>query len=1649
MADEDEDSGDNEEDDEDAGVIRCICNYTDDDGFTIQCERCLVWQHAVCVGIVQSNVPDEYLCEQCSPRPVDRKRANEIQRRRNGTLERKKEKSPTRRKPSVGRPRKQFSSASSGHSEQSPTPTSSSNPKENGAHPGPVGNGTINGQSKGATSSQMDINGKKIKPTTNNSSKQAPSYSHTQNANSTTSIPSSSHSYHPSNKPKPHGQGNGSRIPSASIEDDDLDMENESLEDAQDSYQSEFSSVESNIVTSKAVQDLFRQVIAQFRQAQSRKRSLSLTSGVKLELVAANSTFSNNSNKINNSTASPTNTAGVDPSSGSQSFSAPPFNPNTDSSNVVSMERESLARPLLKTTVKHILPSSKSPHSPASQYGLFAESNVGAGRFMMEFKGEVSLKSAYKSDPINQYSILATPKPFVLFHPQLNLVVDARRNGNDARFARRCCLPNTEVKSIVVPGVQDQTVHLGLFAKVPIGKGQEITLDWDWNMDHPALQSIRTSPEKSKDGSTKKSMKEIRKAKYLVASTLLAQTDCACENKESCVLHQMLKDGVSEAGSKDHESSTSSKGSRPKKTAESLRQRYGNQRERSEGKRSADQDSSDEELSIAENSPRRKSPKAVKLESSSKKPRHDSHPIQRSSRAEHDIESESESDDNRRRKQSVADRQGSPSKRGHATNVEMSPREMKQALMLIKKMEDRDASTPGHVKQKSLDSKAATTLPKTPRARDKLRHVDSDQKPNVTHMKRNVNEDDNISIEDSGIDSDSNHGHLRRDVSSVERSSTFENKRGYSVQAQGKRERENRDHDVQSQSSLTSDSEMKESLSKLSRRPPNSQSGKKQPYAAASRVKRMVEQSKSKSSSKDRIPQPSTDIPDDSQYLSASSSIEGSFVSIVGSTSDEDDDHNPKATRKLLREKNLPKEIFPVSSLKPSALPCKKIWKQTYMKQRARAEEESREKAKEIRKKAEEIFDLKMEEDEPIINVSESLPANGDTESVTNLSNMEAVHESVPVVPSSTSLIGDDPQPSMVEGDVLNLFHENVKPESSSSTADRHILHDQPEKNVANDNQAKPLIQQPVVIKPPVVLKESIIDTTASNSGEHSQTRQKLSLESYHARRLASGSPAIPEDQPEASSSSVDTKASMPNLPEIVDVEMSEPDSIIDTQMSAIPEDDATSTVSELTVTKAEVALTIPKVKLSLQEYQKQRQEASQRVTGTSNAEVPDQIKPEGEGDERPKDISLRSNEHADVDMGEEPQNPLDAERQGGPTRGDYFQVGTSLPTPLIGLSSRTQSAQAIQEYFPVQPYSPISLSAGPAPFSKLNLTSSPPRTSSPSESQVPPASGPILEMRSPGKSSINQRAQPNPSPKESQGPNPDTNSPGVKIGSSPPPNQGISGWRTPKNQRGQSPPTSAGPSGGFRSNPPDFRPLDLRSGDTRLASPRYYASPSERPDRPPIGTLNSPTRERQHSLTSGGLSISSFDPSYSSSGSHYGYNDDPSQYKRSGHLSSPTALSGPREYYKPDDRARHRSSNGDEWGYGGMETPGYGGYRGPRGGPPLLRDRERERERDRERDHERDRDRDRERRDRYDRRGEYFASPLSSGTGVNSVNSGGGFYGANRGQGGLGGGYNRRPDYYGGQGRDEGHNNNGPSNNAINHGKKDSSSSDNQPLSF
>lgn len=68
-------------------LIICICSIVSDDGFTIQCDCCLTWQHAVCVQVAPDRVPEQYLCHACDPlaamqRGVDKGKAELIQKKR-------------------------------------------------------------------------------------------------------------------------------------------------------------------------------------------------------------------------------------------------------------------------------------------------------------------------------------------------------------------------------------------------------------------------------------------------------------------------------------------------------------------------------------------------------------------------------------------------------------------------------------------------------------------------------------------------------------------------------------------------------------------------------------------------------------------------------------------------------------------------------------------------------------------------------------------------------------------------------------------------------------------------------------------------------------------------------------------------------------------------------------------------------------------------------------------------------------------------------------------------------------------------------------------------------------------------------------------------------------------------------------------------------------------------------------------------------------------------------------------------------------------------------------------------------------------------------------------------------------------------------
>ncbi|XP_075681826.1 PHD finger protein 20-like protein 1 isoform X2 [Rhinoderma darwinii] len=53
-------------------IVRCVCEMDEENGFMIQCEECLCWQHSVCMGLLEDSIPEQYICYVCSNPPGQR-----------------------------------------------------------------------------------------------------------------------------------------------------------------------------------------------------------------------------------------------------------------------------------------------------------------------------------------------------------------------------------------------------------------------------------------------------------------------------------------------------------------------------------------------------------------------------------------------------------------------------------------------------------------------------------------------------------------------------------------------------------------------------------------------------------------------------------------------------------------------------------------------------------------------------------------------------------------------------------------------------------------------------------------------------------------------------------------------------------------------------------------------------------------------------------------------------------------------------------------------------------------------------------------------------------------------------------------------------------------------------------------------------------------------------------------------------------------------------------------------------------------------------------------------------------------------------------------------------------------------------------------
>ena len=586
--------------DEEAGVIRCICDCDDDDGFTIQCDRCLVWQHCACFGMSQASVPDEYLCEQCDPRPVDVAFAQAHQQKRKNDEARKALMDRTIKRQTHNAAAAAAAAAASGVT----TAYIYSNTGGRAAHSLEASTETTgegeNLASPTSAQASSSSNGRSRKPS------QALDLSNTHFV--VPEVPASAGSSAKSNKRKgkngsrrqggsstgnggadtPTTPGRGTLTPTNRGDeryDDPFDMA-----DRLEAWHVEFTPIGRNVVADPNILVPLATAMLEWEDG-SPLRASPGPGGKMIVPVRPRSSLRRRSNSIG-----PTKTDDIVMSSidedGSEliksekasSSDGPEFGLAAvgDECVPVEMEGSSLADLGVKTYVKLISESASGgvfsnvlqingaadepqrswsasrAFSRPVMHGLFAEASIPAGTFISEFRGELYSADTYRKEPINQYAALGTVKPHVhLLPPPLNLTIDARRFGNEARFARFSCHPNAVLRPILfrrtaegsAPELHSQQgsrshspypnvnaeggsktasgaaspaaapsdepeLLFGIFAISDISRSHEITLGWEWDDAHivhflPELvQNPTMEPRelRSSGGGTRRSM---------------------------------------------------------------------------------------------------------------------------------------------------------------------------------------------------------------------------------------------------------------------------------------------------------------------------------------------------------------------------------------------------------------------------------------------------------------------------------------------------------------------------------------------------------------------------------------------------------------------------------------------------------------------------------------------------------------------------------------------------------------------------------------------------------------------------------------------------------------------------------------------------------------------------------------------------------------------------------------------------------------------------------------------------------------------------------------------------------------------------------------------------------------------------------------
>ncbi|GAB7348343.1 hypothetical protein MBLNU459_g6315t1 [Dothideomycetes sp. NU459] len=170
--------------------------------------------------------------------------------------------------------------------------------------------------------------------------------------------------------------------------------------------------------------------------------------------------------------------------------------------------------------------------TPARWACLTVQEEISERTFIGELRGHIGYQEDYKNDPESRWPSMRHAEPFVFFHPQLPIYIDARQEGSIFRYVRRSCQPNAEMSTIITDGTN---YHFCFMATKDISPGDEVTIAWNTD-DNLRTMYIERS------GSGNHGPDIMNHISMWVSSVLANCGPCACRG-DTCLMDRFDRRG--------------------------------------------------------------------------------------------------------------------------------------------------------------------------------------------------------------------------------------------------------------------------------------------------------------------------------------------------------------------------------------------------------------------------------------------------------------------------------------------------------------------------------------------------------------------------------------------------------------------------------------------------------------------------------------------------------------------------------------------------------------------------------------------------------------------------------------------------------------------------------------------------------------------------------------------------------------------------------------------------------------------------------------------------------------------------------------------------------------------------------------------------